>query len=69
MRSLAALALGLWATQSAALEITLTGNYALNRPASLDYDPTFCGLWIANEGPEAILVTLQGTNCGASPRI
>lgn len=44
----------------AALELQETGRYDLNRPASLDYDPTFCGLWIANEGPEAILVTLQG---------
>ena len=43
-----------------ALEIVETGRYALNRPASLDYDPTFCGLWIANEGPEIILVTLEG---------
>ena len=43
-----------------ALELRETGRYALNRPASLDYDPTFCGLWIANEGPEAILLTLQG---------
>ncbi len=43
-----------------ALELTETGRYDLNRPASLDYDPTFCGLWIANEGPEAILVTLDG---------
>ena len=42
------------------LELTLTGRFALNRPASLDYDPTFCGLWIANEGPEAVLVTLDG---------
>ncbi|ETX29408.1 hypothetical protein RISW2_01675 [Roseivivax isoporae LMG 25204] len=49
-----------WATGTGALELTLTGSYALNRPSSLDYDPTFCGLWIANEGPEAILVTLQG---------
>ena len=45
---------------TAALELTMTGSYFLNRPASLDYDPTFCGLWIANEGPEVILVTLQG---------
>jgi uncharacterized protein YjiK len=43
-----------------ALELRETGRYDLNRPASLDYDPTFCGLWIANEGPEAVLVTLQG---------
>jgi hypothetical protein len=43
-----------------ALELRETGRYALNRPASLDYDPTFCGLWIANEGPEAVLVTLDG---------
>ncbi|MGR3513942.1 MAG: hypothetical protein ACU0GG_14385 [Paracoccaceae bacterium] len=45
---------------SPALEIVETARYDLNRPASLDYDPTFCGLWIANEGPEVILVTLQG---------
>lgn len=44
----------------AALDLVETGRYALNQPASLEYDPTFCGLWIANEGPEAILVTLQG---------
>lgn len=43
-----------------AMELTLTDTYSLNRPASLDYDPAFCGLWIANEGPEAILVTLDG---------
>ena len=43
-----------------ALDLKLTGSYALNRPASLDYDPNFCGLWIANEGPEIILVTLEG---------
>ena len=43
-----------------ALDLQETGRYDLNRPASLDYDPTFCGLWIANEGPEAVLVTLQG---------
>ena len=44
----------------AALDLRETGRYDLNRPASLDYDPTFCGLWVANEGPEAVLVTLQG---------
>lgn len=43
-----------------ALELTMTGSYFLNRPSSLDYDPAFCGLWIANEGPEVILVTLEG---------
>lgn len=43
-----------------ALDLRETGRYELNRPASLDYDPAFCGLWIANEGPEAVLVTLQG---------
>ena len=52
----------LWAAApaAAALDLELTGSYSLNRPASLEYDPAFCGLWIANEGPEAILVTLQG---------
>jgi hypothetical protein len=45
---------------AAALELVPTGSYALDRPASLDYDPTFCGLWIANEGPGAVLRTLEG---------
>lgn len=43
-----------------ALEIKHIATYDLNQPASLDYDPTFCGLWIANEGPELTLVTLEG---------
>jgi DNA-binding beta-propeller fold protein YncE len=56
-----AIALLLLSTAPApALEIVETGRYALNRPASLDYDPAFCGLWIANEGPEVVLVTLEG---------
>lgn len=54
------LALLLSATAAPALELVETARYDLNRPASLDYDPTFCGLWIANEGPEVILVTLEG---------
>lgn len=57
---LAFLTLPILAAPVVALELQETGRYALNRPASLDYDPTFCGLWIANEGPEAVLVTLQG---------
>ncbi|NND19250.1 MAG: hypothetical protein HKN98_11785 [Silicimonas sp.] len=52
--------IALMAAPASALELTLTGSYALNRPASLDYDPIFCGLWIANEGPEVVLVTLAG---------
>lgn len=59
MRALA-LVLALCAPPAAALDLVETGRYDLNRPASLEYDPTFCGLWIANEGPEAVLVTLQG---------
>ena len=47
-------------TSAAALDLRETGRYALNHPASLDYDPTFCGLWIANESAEAVLVTLDG---------
>lgn len=54
------IAFALLAAPAAALELTYQDSYDLNRPASLDYDPTFCGLWIANEGPEIILVTLQG---------
>ena len=61
MRFLALIsALLMWCTQTNALDLRETGRYELNRPASLDYDPTFCGLWIANEGPEIVLVTLQG---------
>lgn len=52
--------LPLLASPVLALELTYIDSYDLNRPASLDYDPTFCGLWIANEGPEVTLVTLQG---------
>ena len=52
--------LTLLSTSASALELTYQTSYDLNRPASLDYDPTFCGRWIAYEGPEAILVTLQG---------
>lgn len=50
----------LWSVPANALELTLTGQFDLNRPASLEYDPDFCGLWIANEGPEATLTTLDG---------
>lgn len=52
--------LSLLAAPAVALELTFQTSYDLNRPASLEYDPSFCGLWIANEGPEIILVTLQG---------
>lgn len=58
---LAAACLCLMTSAAPALELTLQNSYDLNRPASLEYDPVFCGLWIANEGPEAILVTLDGT--------
>ncbi len=60
MKLAVSFALALVSSPLAALELTQTASYALNRPASLDYDPTFCGLWIANEGPEVILVTLEG---------
>ncbi|MBV2358942.1 hypothetical protein KUH32_04075 [Thalassococcus sp. CAU 1522] len=60
MRPVLALALLLAAPPAAALNLVRTGAYDLDRPASLDYDPTFCGLWIANEGPEVVLVTLEG---------
>lgn len=48
------------AAPAMALDLRETDRFTLNNPASLDYDPTFCGLWIANEGPEAILMTLDG---------
>ena len=59
LRSLVFFLIG-FAGSAPALDLVLTNTYSLNRPASLEYDPTFCGLWIANEGPEAILVTLDG---------
>ena len=52
--------LALLGTPLAALELTFQTSYDLARPSSLDYDPAFCGLWIANESREVILVTLQG---------
>ncbi|MEL7027303.1 MAG: hypothetical protein AAGO57_08775, partial [Pseudomonadota bacterium] len=48
------------AAPAVALDLKLTATYDLARPASLDYDPTFCGLWIANESQELVLVTLDG---------
>lgn len=42
------------------IRLAPTGDYALNRPASIDYDPDYCAIWIANEGPEVTLVTLSG---------
>ncbi|MDJ1007605.1 MAG: hypothetical protein QNJ13_07235 [Paracoccaceae bacterium] len=57
---LALAALLLAAAPAAALDLRLTNTYDLARPASLDYDPTFCGLWIANESRELVLVTLDG---------
>lgn len=60
MRLMALLLMGLLGVPAAALELKLTGTFELNYPASLEYDPDFCGLWIANEGPEAVLLTLDG---------
>lgn len=48
------------ALPASALDLRLTNVYDLARPASLEYDPTFCGLWIANESRELVLVTLDG---------
>lgn len=60
MRCILALLTALAALPATALELELQGFYNLNRPASLEYDPSFCGLWIANEGPEVALMTLDG---------
>ena len=60
LSSLAALICLSLSGPAAALDLKLTATYQLNRPASLDYDPAFCGLWIANESAEAVLVTLDG---------
>jgi len=57
------LLIALAAAQPAAaqtIQLAPAGDYALNRPASIDYDPDYCAIWIANEGPEVTLVTLSG---------
>ena len=60
MRGILAGLLTLSALPTAALDLKLTNVYELARPASLEYDPTFCGLWLANESRELVLVTLDG---------
>lgn len=60
MRASLAGVLMLAALPASALDLQLTNTYDLARPASLEYDPTFCGLWIANESRELVLVTLDG---------
>lgn len=60
MRFILTFVLAIAAPPALALDLKLTGTYDLNRPASLEYDPTFCGLWLANESPELVLVTLDG---------
>ena len=60
MRPTLTAALVLCALPATALDLKLTNIYDLARPASLEYDPTFCGLWLANESRELVLVTLDG---------
>lgn len=60
MRVFACLTCVFAALPAAALELTLRDFYDLSRPASLEFDPDFCGLWIANETREAVLYTLDG---------
>ena len=60
MRALLCLLAFCWGTTAQALDLRLTETFELNYPSSLEYDPVFCGLWIANEGPEVVLLTLQG---------
>ncbi len=60
MRALFGLLGLVFALPGNAMNLELIDKFDLNYPSSLDYDPAFCGLWIANEGPEAVLVTLDG---------
>ncbi|MEL7460518.1 MAG: hypothetical protein AAFX45_08420 [Pseudomonadota bacterium] len=60
MRLMLSAALVLAALPAHTLDLKLTNVYDLARPASLEYDPTFCGLWLANESRELVLVTLDG---------
>lgn len=60
MRMLVAIFATCFFSGAQALDLKLTGQFNLNYPSSLEYDPAFCGLWIANEGPEVILITLEG---------
>ncbi|MFT4783051.1 MAG: hypothetical protein ACI9IV_000782, partial [Paracoccaceae bacterium] len=45
----------------AALELYLRDSFAINRPSSLAYDAETCGVWIANEGAELVLINIVGT--------
>ncbi len=60
MRLVFSAVLAIAALPAQALDLQLTNTYDLARPASLEYDPTFCGLWLANESAELVLVTLDG---------
>jgi hypothetical protein len=45
----------------AALELYLRDSFPINRPSSLAYDAETCGVWIANEGAELVLINIVGT--------
>lgn len=47
-------------TPVAALEITLRSFEDANQPTSLEFDPAFCGVWIANDSPEVVLRSING---------
>ena len=48
------------ATPATALELTLRESFPLQNPASLEYDPDLCALWIVNESKDVVLFSLFG---------
>lgn len=54
------LCLILCATPVAAMKIDLSSSYNMDRPASIEFDPHLCGLWVVDEGRDAFLVSLEG---------
>jgi hypothetical protein len=61
MRRLAAvlLCLGL-AAPAAAMELRFRDSFEFPRPASMEWDPHLCGLWVAVEGPQVFLLAPGG---------
>ncbi|RDC71786.1 hypothetical protein DLJ49_13075 [Rhodovulum sp. 12E13] len=61
MRRLAALLLVCaLAAPAPAMQLTLRDSFAFPRPASMEWDPVLCGLWVAVDGPQVFLLTPAG---------
>jgi len=60
MRLALCLATATTAAPAAAVELVHRGGWDMVQPVSLAYDARMCGLWVVQERPEAVLVTLTG---------